>query len=136
LANVNTITISGNLTRDPELRHTPAGKAVCSLRMASNRSYKNANDEYVDETTYVDVTVWDRFGELVAAKAKSGDSMVVTGRLDYREWEAEDGSKRSAHQVTAAQIDAEFLFRKSDGAGPATAAAPAAQTARDDDIPF
>lgn len=149
MSNINTVTISGNLTRDPEMRHTPNGLAVCKLRIASNRSRKT-DDGYVDDTTFVDATVFGNFGELVDSKHRKGDRITVSGRLSSSEWEAEDGTKRSKVEVIVNDVDSSSMFKKADEVAakadggtstaqttPAGAAADAAATATaDDDIPF
>lgn len=154
MSNINTVTISGNLTRDPEMRHTPSGLQVCKLRIASNRSKKNPDgDGYVDDTTFVDATVFGNFAELVDSKHRKGDSITVSGRLSSSEWEAEDGSKRSKVEVIANDVDSQAMYRKASevaakaegtsttaasSAAPAGAAADTAATqlTADDDIPF
>lgn len=136
MSNINTVALSGNLTRDPELRHTPSGTSVCSMRIAVNRRRKNG-DEYVDETSYFDITAWQGLGELCAKKLEKGSAITVQGRLDWREWEAEDGSKRQAVQIVANEIDGKDFYKPASE-NKATDAAPAGATQGDsaDDIPF
>lgn len=140
MSNVNSVVLSGNLTKDPELRHTAGGTAVCNLRLASNRSRKT-DDGYTDETTFIDVVVWSGFGELVNRKLSKGDSVTISGRLQSREWEQDDGQKRSKIELVADQLDSAAMFNKDD----ATREAPSTQPAEapqqttipaDDDIPF
>jgi single-strand DNA-binding protein len=148
MANVNNATLSGNLTRDPELRHTPSGVAVCNLGLAVNRRYKDENAEggYAEEVSFFDIIVWGSYGELTARKLQKGDSITVQGRLKQNRWEAEDGSKRSKVELIADQIDSEGYFRAKDdekendsGSESAPEAAPASETKAapgKDDIPF
>ena len=100
---INQLTISGNLTRDPELRHTQGGQAICSLRIAHNERFKDAAGEWADRPQYFDVTVWSGLGEWIAKNVSSGEKVVVAGRLRWREWD-KDGTKRQAVDITADSI--------------------------------
>jgi single-strand DNA-binding protein len=109
------VALIGNLTRDPELRHTPGGTAVCSLRIAVNDRIKR-NDEWVETPYYFDVTVWGRQGENCAQWLAKGKKVGVNGKLTWREWEAQDGTKRQAVEIVAAQFGGiDFLTPKSEG---------------------
>ena len=144
--NINRVVLTGNLTRDPELRSLPSGMAVCSLRIASNTRRKdNSTGEWVDKPNYFDVTVWGNQGESCAQYLSKGRPVGIDGRLDWREWDAQDGTKRQAVEVTANNI--QFLGGRGDGDGAggqqfvpqgaaqaSSADFPAA--AADDDIPF
>ncbi len=99
-ANINVVVISGNLTRDPELRHLGSGMAVCKMRVAVN-SRRKVNDEWVDKPNYFDVTVWGGLGENSAKYLSKGRPVTVEGRLDWHEWEDEGGNKRQAVQIIA-----------------------------------
>ena len=113
--NINTVVITGNLTRDPELRSTPGGTAVCKLRVAVNSSRKDGQTgEWIDKPNYFDVTVWGAQGENCANYLSKGRPVAVSGRLDWREWEAQDGSKRQAVEIIANSV--QFLGSR-DGAG-------------------
>ena len=92
--NVNVVVITGNLTRDPELRSTVGGTSVCKLRVAVNSRRKDGQSgEWVDKPNYFDVTVWGAQGENCATYLSKGRPVAVEGRLDWREWEAKDGSQ-------------------------------------------
>jgi single-strand DNA-binding protein len=154
-SNINVVVITGNLTQDPELRHTGGGTAVCELRVAVNSRRKDgATGEWVDKPNYFNVTVWGAQGENCANYLSKGRPVAVEGRLDWREWEAKDGSgKRQAVQIVANSV--QFLGSR-DGSGgggngngftaqsdtPADASdydpapAGAGQGGGDDDIPF
>ena len=146
--NINTVVITGNLTRDPELRSTPGGTAVCKLRVAVNSSRKDGQTgEWIDKPNYFDVTVWGAQGENCANYLSKGRPVAVSGRLDWREWEAQDGSKRQAVEIIADTV--QFLGSRGEGEGggerqfvPAGATAENADfgsgggAATDDDIPF
>jgi single-strand DNA-binding protein len=115
-SNVNVVVITGNLTRDPELRHTGGGTAVCELRVAVNSRRKDGQTgEWVDKPNYFDVTVWGAQGENCANYLSKGRPVAVEGRLDWREWEAKDGSgKRQAVSIIANSV--QFLGSR-DGGG-------------------
>jgi single-strand DNA-binding protein len=151
MANINRVVLVGNLTKDPELRHTPSGTAVCSLRLAVNSSQKDpSTGEWTDKPNYFDVTVWDKQGENCAQYLSKGRPVAVDGRLDWREWDAQDGTKRQAVQIIANTV--QFLGSRGDseGGGGQPQFVPAGATAAggndadmgssggasDDDIPF
>ena len=115
-SNVNVVVITGNLTQDPELRHTGGGTAVCELRVAVNSRRKDGQTgEWVDKPNYFDVTVWGAQGENCANYLAKGRPVAIEGRLDWREWEAKDGSgKRQAVQIVANSV--QFLGSR-DGRG-------------------
>ena len=100
---INTVTVSGNLTRDPEVRNLPSGQAVCSLRIAHNERFKDASGEWADRAAYFDVTVWSGLGEWMGRNLKKGQKVVVSGRLRWREW-GEEGAKRQAVDITADSV--------------------------------
>src|SRR5438874_12351827 len=146
-ANINRVVLLGNLTRDPELRHTPSGMAVCSLRIAVNTRRKDAaTGEWGEKPNYFDVTVWGNQGENCAQYLAKGRPVAVDGRLEWREWEAQDGSKRQAVEIIADSV--QFLGGRQDAeGGDAPPFVPAGATAEsadfgggsggtDDDIPF
>jgi single-strand DNA-binding protein len=112
-SNINVVAITGNLTKDPELRSTPAGTSVCKLRVAVNSRRKDGSSgEWVDKPNYFDVTVWGAQGENCANYLSKGRPVAVQGRLDWREWEAQDGSKRQAVEIIAESV--QFLGSRGD----------------------
>jgi single-strand DNA-binding protein len=113
-SNVNVVVITGNLTRDPELRHTGGGTAVCDLRVAVNSRRKDQSGNWVDKPNFFDVAVWGAQGENCANYLAKGRPVAIEGRLDWREWEAKDGSKRQAVQIVASTV--QFLGSR-DGSG-------------------
>src|SRR4051812_19413767 len=146
-ANINRVVLVGTRTRAPGLRHTPGGPAVCSLRLAVNSRRKDQSGQWVEKPNYFDVTVWGQQGENCAQYLAKGRSVGVDGRLEWREWDAQDGTKRQAVEVIADSV--QFLGGRGEGetgglAGggnqyvPASASsAPADDFApADDDIPF
>jgi single-strand DNA-binding protein len=110
--NINRVVITGNLTADPELRSTPNGKPVCSLRIACNTRRKSG-EEWVDKPNYFNVTVWGAQGENAARYLSKGRPVAVDGRLEWREWE-QDGSNRQAVDIIADSV--QFL-NSGNGAG-------------------
>jgi single-strand DNA-binding protein len=148
MANINRVVLVGNLTKDPELRHTPSGTALCKLRVAVNTRQKDSTTgEWGDKPNYFDVTVWGNQAESCAQFLAKGRPIGVDGRLDWHEWDAQDGTKRQAVEIIADTV--QFLGSR-DGGGQAggggepqfVPAAAAAETAdfgsagADDDIPF
>ena len=114
--NINRVILTGNLTRDPELRSTPGGMSVCSLRIASNTRRKdNTTGEWVDKPNYFSVTVWGAQGENCARFLSKGRPVALDGRLEWREWEAQDGTKRQAVEVVADTV--QFLGGRDGGPG-------------------
>ena len=115
-SNINVVVITGNLTRDPELRSTGGGTSVCELRVAVNSRRKDgATGEWVDKPNYFDVVVWGAQGENCANYLSKGRPVAVEGRLDWREWEAKDGSgKRQKVSIIANSV--QFLGSR-DGSG-------------------
>lgn len=99
----NTVTIVGNLTRQPELRFTTTGKAVANLGVAVNRLISRPGEERKEDTSFFDVTCWDSLANNVA-DLDSGTRVIVTGRLQQRSWETEDGEKRSRVEIVATDV--------------------------------
>ena len=91
--------ITGNLTRDPELRTTPNGSSVCSFSVAVNRTYKDSSGEQREDVSYIDCSAWGRLGEMISQYAKKGSGVLVSGRLDQRSYEGKDGVKRSRTEI-------------------------------------
>jgi single-strand DNA-binding protein len=144
-ANINRVVLVGNLTRDPELRNTPSGTAVCSLRIAVNTRRKDSSGQWTEKPNYFDITVWGNQGESCAQYLSKGRPVAVDGRLEWREWDAQDGTKRQAVEIIAESV--QFLGGRSDGAeggGGGNQFVPAGASSgsdadfqgSDDDIPF
>jgi single-strand DNA-binding protein len=141
-ANVNVVVITGNLTRDPELRPTGGG-AVCQMRVAVNGRRKDgATGEWIDKANYLDVVVFGARGQNCATYLGKGRAVAIEGRLDWREWEAEDGGgRRQAVQIIANTV--QFLGTRDGGARNdevkdrfASEPPPAAVGAAEEDVPF
>ena len=99
MANLNKVFLMGNLTRDPELRYTPAGMAVVEFGLAVNRQWKAQNGEKREEVCFVDCQAWARTGEVISEYCKKGSPLFVEGRLKLDNWEGKDGQKRSKMRV-------------------------------------
>src|SRR5213595_1256162 len=105
-ANINRVVLVGNLTKDPELRHTPSGTAVCSLRLAVNTRRKDsATGEWTEKPNYFDITVWGNQGESCAQYLAKGRPVAVDGRLEWREWDAQGGQPQFVPAGAAAQTE-------------------------------
>ena len=149
--NINRVVLVGNLTKDPKLRTTPGGTSLCKLRLAVNTRRKHQSGQWVDKPNYFDITVWGQQGENCATYLQKGRPVAIDGRLEWREWDATDGSgKRQSVEIIADSV--QFLGGRDDGGNgngqrftpesdvPADTAdfapAPAGPGASDDDIPF
>ena len=140
---LNRVVLIGRLTRDPELRFTQSGIAVCSFTLAVDRNFKSASGER--ETDFIDIVVWRQQGENCANYLSKGKLAAVDGQLRVRSYETQDGQKRRAYEVVADNV--RFLSPKEGGSTPSGAAygAPAGpepspfgagDMVSDDDLPF
>ena len=111
--NINRVILTGNLTRDPELRTTGGGMPVCSLRIATNSSRKDESGNWVDKPNYFSVTVWGAQGENCAKFLERGRPVAIDGRLDWREYTDKDGNKREAIEIVADRV--QFLGSRDGG---------------------
>jgi len=101
----NSVTITGNATREPELRFTPSGQAVAGFGVAVNRRWQNRQtQEWEESVSFFDVTAWAQLAENAAETVAKGTRVTVTGRLDQRSWETQDGDKRSKVEIVADDI--------------------------------
>ena len=99
MASMNRVILLGNLTRDPEVRYTGSGKAVCNIGMAVNERYKDR-----DETLFVDVTAWGKSAEACGRYLSKGAAVLVEGKMQLEQWETKEGAKRSKHVVVAHKV--------------------------------
>ena len=100
----NTVTVIGNLTREPELRYTPSGAPVVKFSIAVNRSYNNRAGERVEQTDFFDISAWRELAENIAESLKVGARVMVTGRLQQERWENDGGEKRSKISIVADEV--------------------------------
>ena len=142
MASMNKVFLLGNLTRDPELRRTPSGTAVCDLGLATNRKFRSQDGQDREETCFVNVTVWGRQAETCAEYLKKGAPLLVEGRLQYDEWE-KDGQRQNRLRVVAERT--QFVGGARGGGAPAggdaagamdRSAPPADIVDDDDNLPF
>lgn len=142
---INRVILVGRLTRDPELRHLPSGSPVLELGLAVNGRQQDSGGQWVDKPNFFDVKVYGNQAEFLAQHLAKGRRVGIDGRLDWRSWEAQDGTKRSKVDVVAQTV--QFLDSRGGdgesggGGGYIPAEAPAAQSdfptsPTDDDIPF
>lgn len=143
--NINRVIMTANLTTDPELRSTPSGTPVCSLRVACNTRWKDpASGEWTDRPNYFTVIVWGARGENAARYLCKGRPVAIDGRLEWREWESQDGAKCQAVEIVADSV--QFLGSRGSGSDEPSEIpgerdfypVPASAAAReeDPDIPF
>jgi single-strand DNA-binding protein len=105
MANGNNVTVVGNATRDPELRFTNSGQAVATFGLAVNRRWQNRQtQEWEESVSFFDITCWAQLAENVAESVQKGSRVLVTGRLDQRSWETQDGEKRSKIEIIADEV--------------------------------
>jgi single-strand DNA-binding protein len=149
---LNKMMIIGNLGADPELRYTPGGKAVTNLRVAVNDNRKGPDGEWIEETQWFRVELWDQAAERAAERFRKGNKVFAEGQLRVREYEGNDGQKRSSVEIRFARVislerrDPGEAFNVGDDAPPAAvprgaavaapADGPATETVDLDDIPF
>ena len=133
----NTVTIVGNVTRDPELRYLTSGTALASFGVAWNNRYKDRNGDQVEDTSFFDVTCWRDLADHVAESISKGDRVIIFGRLDQRSWETQDGEKRSKVEIVADDVapslkwaTAEISRVRRDGPGPGGGSGSAGEPAR------
>ena len=142
--NLNKVFLLGNLTRDPELRHTAQGTSVANFSIAVNRTYKGNDGDFKKETSYFNIIVWGRIGENCAKYLSKGRPVLVEGRLQNRSYETQDGQKRTVTEIVADNV--QFLGSSSgrdamdEGAGAGGDdvgfSADFAPTDDDDAVPF
>ncbi len=101
---INSVTLIGNLVDDPELRFTPSGVAMAKVRFAVNRRYQDRNGEWQEETSFFGGTLWRDAAENAAESLTKGTRVIVTGQLEQRNWETQDGDKRSIVEVRIDEI--------------------------------
>jgi single-strand DNA-binding protein len=144
-ANINRVVLVGNLTRDPEVRQTPSGTPVCSLRIAVNSRRRDESGQWTDKPNYFSISVFGNQAESCGQYLSKGRPVAIDGRLDWREWQTQDGQKREAVEIVAESV--QFLGSRGDaeqGGGGANQFVPAGAASggdadfqgADDDIPF
>jgi single-strand DNA-binding protein len=109
----NSVTVVGNLTRDPELRFTAGGKGVASFGLAVNRRYQ-VNGEWQEKVSFFNVTAWDSLGENAAASLTKGSRIIVTGRLEQRDYETQAGEKRNVVEIVADELGPSLRWARAE----------------------
>jgi single-strand DNA-binding protein len=109
----STVTIVGNITRDPELRFTAGGKGIASFGLAVNRRWQQ-NGEWQEKVSFFNVTAWDSLGENIAASLTKGTRVIVTGRLEQREYETKEGEKRNVVEIVADEIGPSLRWARAE----------------------
>lgn len=105
MSNGNSVTLVGNITRDPELRFTPTGQATATFGLAVNRRWQNRQtQEWEEATSFFDVVCWREMAENASESLGRGSRVIVTGRLEQRSWETQEGERRSKIEVVADEI--------------------------------
>ncbi|MDO8452356.1 MAG: single-stranded DNA-binding protein [bacterium] len=128
---LNKVILIGNLTRDPELRYTPQGTPVCTFGIATNRSWSTDTGEKKEDAEFHTIVAWNRLAEIVAEFLQKGRQAYIEGRLQTREWDAPDGTKRQRTEIIASEV----IFLGSGATGPAEPGAAAAAGGDDLDVP-
>jgi single-strand DNA-binding protein len=141
MVSLNKVLLIGNLTKQPELRYTPSGKAVLDIRLAVSNRYKTPDGQVHDEPCFLDIVVWDKQAEFLNSRLGKGATIFVEGRLQYDEWEKE-GKKQSKIRVVAQRVqfidklqNAEFKDVP-EGSSETTVEAPAEEIADSNNPPF
>jgi single-strand DNA-binding protein len=132
MSSFNKITIVGYLGRDPEIRYTPQGTAVCNVSVATTERRKNVSGEYEDHTTWFRVTLWNRQAELANEYLAKGRQVYIEGRLRQEEYTDREGNRRTSLEVNATEM--QFLGRREDSEYPASANAGPAHTEEAEEI--
>ena len=129
MSNGNTVTVIGNITRDPELRYTNSGQTRATFGVAVNRRWQNRQtQEWEEQVSFFDVTCWAQLGQNVSDTLVKGSRAIVTGRLEQRSWETDQGEKRSKVEIIADEVGPSLRWataeitrnerREADGSGP------------------
>lgn len=133
MKSVNLVVLMGNMTRDPELKYTPNGRAVASFGLAVNRVFKDAAGERQNAVDFFDIVAWGKLAEIISQYGGKGQGIHVTGRLSARTWEAQDGSKRNKVEVVASDIS--LVGGKGAASGPSVASPAVVDAPAADDLP-
>ncbi len=111
----NNVSVTGNATREPELRFTPSGQAVANFGVAVNRRWQNRQtQEWEEAVSFFDITCWATLAENVAESVSKGTRVTITGRLDQRSWETQDGDKRSKVEIVADDVAVSLRWANAD----------------------
>lgn len=137
MSKLNKVFLMGNLTKDPELRYTPAGTAIVEFGMAMNRDWKGTDGEKKSEVCYVQVNMFGRRAEVITEHFTKGNPIFIEGRLQFNQWETNEGQKRNTLKVVAE--DFQFIGGKASGggsAGPSFSEGDNRPDVNEEEIPF
>ena len=135
MANLNSVILLGNLTRDPEVRYLPSGTPVATLGLAVNNRIKQG-DEWKDDPCFIDVVVFGKQAESCGEYLSKGQPVLIEGRLRYRTWESQEGQKRSKHEVTASRVQFMPKAGRASGGSGLPGEFAESEPMEDDDVPF
>ncbi len=127
--------ITGNLTRDPELRSTAGGTSVCSFSVAVNRVYRGADGENKEDVSYIDCSAWGKLGEMISQYAKKGSGVLVSGRLNQRSWEDKSGNKRSSVEIVVEDFNFTGGAPKDGGSSYSSSSSASSSASAPEEIP-
>ncbi len=138
----NQVTLMGNLTKDPELKTIPSGQSVCNFSLAINRAWTSKDGQQQDAVDYFDCVAWAKGGEIIAQYAKKGSKILVSGRLQTRTWEDQNGAKRKSIDIIISDFNfldsgsggSSYSSDKEDNSGPVAADNKEEEIASDVDI--
>ena len=125
--------ITGNITRDPELRTTTGGSSVCSFTVAVNRNYRGTDGEQKEEVSFIDCSAWGKLAETIAQYGKKGNGVLVSGRLNQRSWEDKNGNKRSSVEIVVEDFN--FVGGRDSGNTSGNYSAPANSSSQEESVP-
>lgn len=138
MASLNKVFLMGNLTRDPELRYTQNGKALASFGVAVSRNWTSPDGEKREDVCFVDVSMFGKRAEIISEYFSKGSPIFIEGRLQFRQWETQEGQKRNALSVVAE--DFQFIGQTKRRSGPSDAGHadrnPASRDINEEEIPF
>lgn len=131
---MNKAFLTGNLGADPELKHTPSGKAVAEMRLATSKRWTNAQGEAKEKTVWHRLVAWGKLGETLATYLRKGSKLGVVGEINTRTWEDRDGNKKHTTEIVVE--DFEFLSPKKESGQPPAGQPDGPPLLGDDDVPF
>ncbi len=109
---INKVFLGGNLVRDPELKYTAGGTALCEFTIANSEKWKNASGEWAEKTGFYNCVCWGRRGEVISENFSKGKPIFVEGKLDFQQWETNEGQKRNTIKINV--LDFDFVGYKSE----------------------
>lgn len=127
----NKVILMGNLTRDVEVRTTPSGQSVANFSLAVSRSWKDANGQQQEQTSFINCVAWGKPGEIIAQYVSKGNPLLVSGRLDQRSYDDKDGNKRQAVEVVVEDFNFVSGGRSGDDGGASAPRQPSKNTSQD-----